>query len=295
MDDRHAIAALLAVAMTGSACRQSAPPPPTKAELEALATGEAKWVMANGLRLKTLVYRTTPLGERPTLVVALHGDSPIGRPSIQFVFAQRAAAQLTNAVVVGLLRPGYTDGAGDASSGTRGRATGDNYTPQVVDAVRDVVAALRKEFAPRAVVMVGHSGGAAITADLIGRSPGAADAALLVSCPCNVPAWQTHMMKAYVWPYGPMALVFKLPNDSLSPIDLADRVPTTLPVRLLVGERDTVAPPRFTDEYAGRLKQRGVDAMVTVVPGLGHEMFLESIAFEQLARLVASPTRAPSP
>ncbi|HEV8394848.1 MAG TPA: hypothetical protein VGQ37_11275 [Vicinamibacterales bacterium] len=295
MNDRPAIAALLALAMTGSACRQSAPPLPTKAELEALATGEAKWLTANGLRLKTLVYRATPLGERPTLVLALHGDSPIGRPSIQFVFAQRAAAQLTNAVGVGLLRPGYTDGAGETSEGVRGRATGDNYTPQVVDAVRDVIAALRNEFAPRAVVVVGHSGGAAITADLIGRWPDAADGALLVSCPCNVPAWQTHMMKGYLWPYGPMALIFKLPNESLSPVELADGVAPSLPVRMLVGDRDPVAPRRFTDEYAGRLKQRGVDVVVTVAQGLGHEMFLEPIAFEQLARLDAGPTRAPSP
>jgi pimeloyl-ACP methyl ester carboxylesterase len=277
----------IVIAILGcAACRQAPPPPPTDTDRAALAGGETKWLTANGLRLKTKIYRTA-LQDRPTLVVALHGDSPIGRPSIQFVFAQRAAAQLTNAIVVGLLRPGYTDGTGDTSAGTRGRATGDNYTPEVVDAVRDVVGALRKEFAPRAVVVAGHSGGAAIAADLIGRWPTAVDAALLVSCPCNVPAWQTHMMKSYLTSYGPLALIFKLPNDSLSPVDLVGDVPLATPVRMLVGESDTVAPPRFTEEYAGRLKQRGANVVVTKAPALGHEIFLEPIALKELAALTA--------
>ena len=104
----------------------------------------------------------------------------------------------------------------------------------VIDAVRDAIAALRKEYEAGSVVVVGHSGGAAIAADLLGRWPGEADAALLVSCPCNVWAWRTHMMKSYLWPYGPMALVFKLPTDSLSPLDLADRVSDKALVRMLV-------------------------------------------------------------
>jgi pimeloyl-ACP methyl ester carboxylesterase len=282
---------VLAAALSCAACRQAPPPAPTGAERAALESGETKWLTANGLRLKTKIYRSEP-SPAPTLVVALHGDSPIGRPSIQFVFAQRAAAQLTNAVVAGVLRPGYTDGAGDTSEGTRGRATGDNYTPQVVDAVRDVIAALRKDVAPRAVVVVGHSGGAAIAADLIARWPDAADAALLISCPCNVPAWQTHMMKSYASSYGPMALVFKVPTKSLSPLDLVDRVPATLPVRMLVGGADTVAPPKFTEEYAARLRQRAADVAVTVAPGLTHDIYLDAVAFDQLTRLVASlPSR----
>ena len=161
-----------------------------------------------------------------------------------------------------------------------------------MDAVRDVIAALRKDVAPRAVVVVGHSGGAAIAADLIARWPDAADAALLISCPCNVPAWQTHMMKSYASSYGPMALVFKVPTKSLSPLDLVDRVPATLPVRMLVGGADTVAPPKFTEEYAARLRQRAADVAVTVAPGLTHDIYLDAVAFDQLTRLVASlPSR----
>jgi predicted esterase len=202
---------------------------------------------------------------------------------------------LPAAVVVGLLRPGYTDGAGHTSDGERGRATGDNYTPQVIDAVREVVVALRKEYDTGPVVLVGHSGGAAIAADLLGRWPGEVDAALLISCPCNVWAWRTHMMKSYAWPYGPMALVFKLPTDSLSPLDLADRVSPRVAVRMLVGENDDVAPPALTREYEAALKRHGANVRVTIAPALPHDILLEPVAFEELQRLVELTQQEPRP
>ena len=277
------------------ACGSSPPPSLTEEQLLALLGGDTKWITANGLALKAKTYlsRVTP-GSRPTVVLVLHGDSPIGRPTIQDVFARRASEQLTNVVVVGLLRPGYTDGAGHTSDGERGRATGDNYTPQVIDAVRDVITALRKEYDAGRVVLVGHSGGAAIAANLLGRWPEDVNAALLISCPCNVWAWRTHMMKSYLWPYGPMALVFKLPTDSVSPLDLADRVSPRVTVRMLVGEHDDVAPPSLTREYEAALKRHGANVRVTVAPGLPHDILLEPVAFQELRELVDPTEQEPA-
>ncbi|HZY98486.1 MAG TPA: alpha/beta fold hydrolase [Candidatus Baltobacteraceae bacterium] len=51
------------------------------------------------------------------------------------------------------------------SQGIRGLATGDNYTPEDVDAIDNAIATLRAEYRPVRVILVGHSGGAAIAAD----------------------------------------------------------------------------------------------------------------------------------
>src|SRR6185436_16034197 len=87
-------------------------------------------------------------------------------------------------VAAGLLRPGYTDNAGDRSDGERGEARGDNYTADVADAVATATRALAQRVKARRVILVGHSGGASIAALVLGRHPGIADAALLVACGC---------------------------------------------------------------------------------------------------------------
>jgi acetyl esterase/lipase len=55
---------------------------------------------------------------------------------------------------------------------------------------------------------------------------------------------------------------------------------------MLVGDRDTVALVRFSEEYAEALRRRGAMVRLTVVPGLEHDMFLEPVVFEELSRLV---------
>jgi poly(3-hydroxybutyrate) depolymerase len=50
--------------------------------------GEVQWIDVTGGRLKTQIYSTTPLGARPTLVIALHGDLFDPTPSYQYAFAQ---------------------------------------------------------------------------------------------------------------------------------------------------------------------------------------------------------------
>lgn len=258
-----------------------------EASRKALAAGETRWMTVNGLRLKTKVYSSSVQDRQPALLLVLHGDSPNTPPSIQDVFAQAAAERLENVIAVGVLRPGYSDGAGDRSDGERGRATGDNYTPEVVDAIGELLRELKHTYAPHAAVLVGHSGGAAIAANMLARSS-AAGPALLVSCPCNVPAWRRHMMRTYFPSYGPLAFIFVLPTESLSPLTSAGDVAPRSLVRMIVGEDDVVAPPRFSHEYATALRSRGVDVGVRVVPGLGHDIFLEPVVFDDLRRLVAS-------
>ena len=239
-----------------------------------------QWIDVTGGRVKAQVYSTTPVSARPTLVIALHGDVFDPTPSYQYAFAQaltrgfdapaipdRVRARLgtdlevNDVVAAGLLRPGYTDNAGDRSDGQRGEARGDNYTPEVVDAVATAVRVLAQRFMARRVVLVGHSGGATIAAVVLGRHPDVADAALLLACGCGE-------------------------TRSLQPLDVVRGVRSDVTVRLLVGAEDAVTPADQSRRYAEVLRQRGVDAQVIVLPGLGHDLTFTRPVFSAAAGLL---------
>lgn len=140
---------------------------------------------------------------------------------------------------------------------------------------------LRGRYHAAKVVLVGHSGGAAITGDLLGRWPLKVNGALLVACPSDLAAWRKHMFETRG--QNPSWL---RPVRSLSPMDLAENVSERVHVQLLVGSEDTVAPPQFSKKCAEARKKRGVDVILTIAPKLEHDILLEPIAFEQLKALL---------
>jgi pimeloyl-ACP methyl ester carboxylesterase len=130
-------------------------------------------------------------------------------------------------------------------------------------------------------VLAGHSGGAAITGDLLGRWPGEVDAALMISCPCDLVAWRKHMME--MQDNNPIWLA---PIHSLSPIDLAGKVLPSVRVQLLVGSRDPVAPPEMSQHYAEVLRKHGDNVTMMIVPGLEHDILLEPVTSDALRTLL---------
>ena len=140
--------AALVIARCAAACRQSPPPPPSKAELE-------RWPPA-----RRSGSRQRLCGSRPTSIAAT--PSATGRrwwwrsTAIRRSAARRFSSSSpseprhscpTRSSWACCVRATPTAPA-KHPTGERGRATGDNYTPQVVDAVREVVVALRKEYQP---------------------------------------------------------------------------------------------------------------------------------------------------
>jgi pimeloyl-ACP methyl ester carboxylesterase len=252
---------------------------------QASPSGETLWVRANGLRLKTNIYQSAKLSTHPILIVVLHGDllgvRSIPSMTYHYVFAQGAATKMDDVVIAALLRPGYRDDTGEHSEGDQGLTTGDNYTPEVVDAVAKAIDELKAKFHPARTVLAGHSGGAAITGVLLGRWPSEVDAALMVSCPCDLVAWRKHMLQ--MQNNNPIWLA---PVKSLSPIDLAGNVLRSVHVQLLVGGKDPVAPPEMSQHYAEVLRDRGDDVTVTLVPGLEHDILLEPVTLSALRTLV---------
>ena len=199
---------------------------------------------------------TTYLHEQsqsPTMVVYLHGDVSRGGPAAymhQFAYRPHEAE-----VTIVLLRPGYDDGRGNRSSGSDcGRS--DCYTAENVDAIADAIKTLRSHHGAKKVILVGHSGGAAISAILIGRHAGVADAAILASCPCDLTAWRSY--RGSRW------------TKSLNPLGYADQVPVETAVVALTGSTDHRTPPELAQRYVERLAQRGVRARFELEPGAGH-------------------------
>ena len=265
---------------------------------EIAAGGVTQWVDTVHGRLKTRIYATEAVSDAPILLIVLHGDIPNPPPSYQYYFAQAVtegydavaampepvrarlgeSRRYRDIVAAGILRPGYTDEDGDRSDGDMGYAVTDNFTPEVVDAVAEVIAHLKAEYGARAVVLAGHSGGAAISANVLGRHPELADGALLVACGCDPDAFYARRRITDPDPF------WNQPNPSLRPMVMAADVPNDTRVRMVVGDQDELLP--MTPLYAETLRAHGGDVAVVVAEGLGHNIMVSKAVFETLSSLL---------
>jgi pimeloyl-ACP methyl ester carboxylesterase len=190
------------------------------------------------------------------------------------------ANQNTDIVAVGLLRPGYVDTDGNKSDGERGLSTGDNYNARNTDSIADGINELKRRWHARKVVVVGHSGGAALTANILGRHPAVIDSAVLVSCPCDVEKWRQHMFQVRRAP------IWQGEIDTLSPVALMPRVSDRVPVRMFVGTQDNVTPPSLSVIYQAAAARLGKNVELVQLEGKGHDALLDPAVFAALAGMV---------
>jgi pimeloyl-ACP methyl ester carboxylesterase len=223
-------------------------------------------------------------GEVKTLVFVLHGDAPFVKPSYHYAFAAEAA-KLPGVRAIGILRPGYQDPDGDISPGVRGITTGDNYTPDRVDAIARAIARIEARYPGARHIVVGHSGGAAIAADLAALRPDLVDGVLLVSCPCDLPKWRAFMKKKI--PAAP----FEQPVDSYNSIALVPKLSRKLALSMMVGSADDTAPPDLTQAYSAAARARGIAVDLRVLPGKPHDILNEPEVIPALADLIAKVTK----
>ena len=271
MNTRLSIIAWLLAAMFPSALARAEPPQDSPAPF---------MVKGGDYHLFTRVFRSKDVTDAPVLVVVLHGDAPHSNPGYQYRVAAQIAATSTDVVVAALLRPGYTDAQGNHSDGERGLTVGDNWNAKDTDATADAIGELRRRFHARKVVVAGHSGGASVTANILGRHPEVIDAALLVACPCDVEPWRTSMLKLTGNP------AFQGKIDTLSPKDLIGNLSPKVPVTMLVGTADDIAPPTLSEAYRDAAQNAGKSVKLIELPGKGHEIFEEPAVAEQVALLV---------
>jgi pimeloyl-ACP methyl ester carboxylesterase len=209
-------------------------------------------------------------------VVWLHGDVSSGGPAnYHFALAQKAAEDFSTSSVmsVAIVRPGYPDGVGGSSSVSllhSGRA--DHYTVENIMEVGAVIEKLRLRFKPKSVIIVGHSGGAATAAVLLGMKPQVADAAVLVSCPCELASWRSGRRP---W------------SRSENPTRWAEKIRAPTKVIALTGTKDDDTPQSLARGYVDLLTSRGIDATFQSIEGATHNNALRSPeVFGAIAKLL---------
>jgi pimeloyl-ACP methyl ester carboxylesterase len=240
-------------------------------------------VQGGSYRLYARTYESKIVDTHPVLVVVLHGDGPppYQFPDYQYVFASKAAAENRNVVAVGLLRPGYTDPQGHHSQGCSGQRDGDNWGVRDTDAIADAIAALKRRYKAREVVVAGHSGGAAIAANILGRHPKLIDAALLVSCPCgDVNRWRADMLRHTGFS------VFEGNIQSLSPIDQVLGIDLRTSIVMMTGTEDHVAPLAIAERYRAAAAGAGKDVTLIKLPGRPHNTFIYPPVFAELDAII---------
>ncbi len=233
-------------------------------------------VFSNNVCTKIRTFNTETLSDNPNLLVVLHGDGGLSltKQSYQYKFAEIIAKESNNLISVGMLRPGYTDYAGRISDGDRGMMVGDNYDEIRVKQIASSIETLKKYYKSNKVVLAGHSGGAAITANLISMHPDLIDHAILVSCACDLNAWRNDMYeKTQALPFNTKEEhIFSALNYS-SPIDLVNEVSENTKISILVGDSDDVTKTYLSERYSLALKKAGKDVEFQEITG-GHNIFL---------------------
>jgi predicted esterase len=204
--------------------------------------------------------------EPKALIVWLHGNVSEGGPaSSHFRLAEKAASDLAadRVLAVALVRPGYPDGTGAYSSGSdNGRA--DNWRRPTVLEIGTVIERLKSKFKPDITIVVGHSGGAAIVAVLLGMQPGLVNAAILIGCPCDMTSWRLGRSRT--------------PWMSEDPLAWISQVKQSTKIIALTGSRDNTTAPGLAKTYIESLQKRGIKAVFRVVPDAGHIDVLKSQA-----------------
>ncbi|MDB5932024.1 MAG: alpha/beta fold hydrolase, partial [Polaromonas sp.] len=155
-----------------------------------------------------------------------------------------------------------------------GVAGNDDYTAGNVVIVAAALDRLRMLNAGTKILLVGHAGGAAMTALVASRFPSSADAFLLVACPCDVPQWQQ-------WRNASTGRAERL-TQSLSPQAETAKITAGTRMALLVGSKDDSMPSKFSEAYAAALQRQGVKTRLTYAIGATHVSVLRAPEFFML-------------
>ena len=226
-----------------------------------------------------LLMRRFGSAEPKTMIVWLHGDVSSGGPATyHFQYAKKAADTFAaaNVMSIALVRPGYPDDSGESSGvdPTENRRF-DHYTAQNVGEVGAAIERLRLKYNPASVIIVGHSGGAATAAILLGMKPQLAEAAVLVSCPCDLVAWRSGRR---AW------------SRSEDPMHWADKVSPSARVVALTGSSDQNTSTELAKAYVEALRARGIDATFEAVRFASHDSALRaSEVTDAVANLLRRP------
>ena len=233
----------------------------------AVADGKTR-AGANGTCM--VIQAAPPATGGPTapLIVVLHGDNGGQMMGGRYL---RLATKLSldfSSPAFFMLRPGYQGDTGKSDGFAK--LEDDDYSRKNIDFLAGALDQLKRESGDRKLILVGHSGGAAMSGVLISLYPQIVDAVVLAGCPCNVQAWRQWRKESAgkrdsYWP------------NSLSPSDFAKKTSSKSVVVTITGDGDTNTLPKFAEEYIAALRQSGLqNAKFISAPGATHGSVPES-------------------
>ena len=200
--------------------------------------------------------------EKPRILwVFLHGDGSDGGAS-DYIFNKLKGLAGGDSVAVGMIRPGYFTSDGRVSTGPDSDRRFGNYTQAVTDTLAAGLSKLKAHYEPDELIVVGHSGGAALAALISSFHPNVADRTVLAACPCNLPQW-TNTNENTLF-------------TSLSPHRYVNQLSTEVPVLVVVGENDTNTFPQISIDYTVLAQTAGVMATYEVIAGSNHNGIIGS-------------------
>ena len=129
--------------------------------------------------------------------------------------------------------------------------------------------------------MAGHSGGAAITVNLISLFPLLIDHAFIVACPCDVNAWREGMFLLT------KKSIFRKNIETLSPIDVVEHVSNKTIISIFVGKDDKVTRPVLSEQYKTAATKKGLKVTLEVIDGQ-HDIFLSSYIINAITKIVSA-------
>ena len=214
-------------------------------------------VMGNKLCIVVETFNAKPTGEvTPVLAIMLHGDVSRGGPASYHVARMQQLAEGANIPTVAMIRPGYEIRSGRKSEGTHYKRR-DSYTQTNNRAMGAAIKKLKTFHKARKVVLIGHSGGAAMAGVIIDTYPGLIDKAVLASCPCDIKAWRRNSG------YSPFI-------RSQSPSKHIRNIERSTQVVAITGSEDRNTTPDLAIDYVWQLKARGIQAEAIIVQGASH-------------------------
>jgi len=209
---------------------------------------------ANGLAYKA--FGVMQGADKPILAVFVHGDVSRGGPAdYMYSYAQKFAGLRKNVVAVALLRPGYYDRAGKKSDGSNNRRR-DTFYARNNRAIAGAIRELKNRYNARKVVAMGHSGGAGAIGVIAGTNPGLLNGIVLVTCPCDVRAWNLSRGR-------------NRRSSSQSPVDFVGRIAPGTSIVAVTGSADKNTRPKLALDYVAKAQAVGLSAQIRIVGG-GH-------------------------
>ena len=201
------------------------------------------------------------------LVIFIHGDQSDNSPVSGMINNAQGTPVPNETVKVAILRPGYFDRAGGKSTGNDcGRR--DCYTVTNLDEMTAAVQSLKNHYKPSKTILIGHSGGAAISGVMIGRTPGIAEGAILLACPCNISQWRFMQNRSGSY-------------NSLSPSDFIKNIPKTTKVFAITGASDSNTQDVLAKDYVKSLTDLNISAQYKSLPNVDHNKVNEIYVIEE--------------